>query len=183
MRGEGRVKWLLERLSTLALIISGLFLFAMMIHVAADVALKYAINKPIPGTLEVVSTYYMVAGVFLPIAAVEMTRQSISVDVAYQFMPRGMQVFSMVLVLSGSAAVYFMLAYTGFGDAMKSWRINEQLMGQVAVIVWPSRLALPIGFFLAGLVCVWQLHGFLTSAQIRERLLALHDVEEEPTHG
>ena len=30
------MKWLLERLSTLALVISGLFLFAMMIHVAAD---------------------------------------------------------------------------------------------------------------------------------------------------
>ncbi|WP_417209712.1 TRAP transporter small permease [Antarctobacter sp.] len=177
------MKWLLERLSSLALIISGVFLFAMMIHVASDVALKYAINKPIPGTLEVVSAYYMVAGVFLPIAAVELTRQSIAVDVAYQFMPRWMQVFCMGLVLTGSAAVYFMLAYTGFGDAMKSWRINEQLMGQVAVIVWPSRFVLPIGFVLAGLVCAWYLYGFLTSAQIRERLLALHDIDEELDHG
>lgn len=177
------MKWLLERLSSLALIISGMFLFAMMIHVASDVALKYAINKPIPGTLEVVSAYYMVAGVFLPIAAVELTRQSIAVDVAYQFMPRWMQVFCMALVLTGSAAVYFMLAYTGTGDAMKSWRINEQLMGQVAVIVWPSRFVLPIGFFLAGLVCIWYLYGFLTSAQIRERLLALHDIDEELDHG
>jgi len=177
------LKWILKRCSTFALIISGLFLFAMMIHVAADVVLKYAINKPIPGTLEVVSTYYMVAGVFLPIAAVEFTRQSIAVDVAYQFMPRSMQVFCMVLVLVGSAAVYFVLSYVGYGEAMKSFRINEQLMGQVAVIVWPSRFVLPIGFFLAGLVCGWYLHGFLTSAKVREKLLALHYIEDEVTDG
>ena len=78
---------ILGHLSNLTLILSGLFLFAMMVHVTVDVALRYAMNSPIPGTLEIVSAYYMVAGVFLPLAAVELARASIAVDAAYQCRP------------------------------------------------------------------------------------------------
>jgi TRAP-type C4-dicarboxylate transport system permease small subunit len=163
-----------RRMSVLTVTVSGIFLFAMMIHVSADVVLKYAMNKPIPGTLEVVSAYYMVAGVFLPIAAVELTRTSISVDVAYQFMPRGMQTACMVLVLAGSAAVYLVLAYTSAGDALRSFRIREVMMGNVLVSVWISRFVLPVSFLLAGAVCVYQLFCFLTDQNERNRLMAIH---------
>lgn len=170
-------------LSNLTLILSGVFLFAMMIHVSADVALKYAINRPIPGTLEIVSAYYMVAGVFLPIAAVELARASIQVDAAYQFMPRYMKVFCMALVLGLSAAVYFVLAYTSWGDAMRSYSINEQMMGQVFITVWPSRFVLPISFFLAGSICIFYLYQFFTDKTARDMLMDVHDPEEEEFHG
>lgn len=168
-----------KRLSNLTLIISSIFLFAMMVHVSADVALKYVMNRPIPGTLEIVSAYYMVAGVFLPIAAVELTRSSIGVDVAYQYFPPWMKMLCMLMVLTGSTAVYFLLAYTSFGDAMRSFRIREVMMGNVMVSVWLSRFVLPISFGMAGLVCLYQLWTFLTDAQARANLMSIHPTEED----
>ena len=55
----------LDWLSNRLLEISGLLLLVMMLHVTLDVALKYLLNQPVPGTLEVVSYYYMVGTVFL----------------------------------------------------------------------------------------------------------------------
>lgn len=177
------MKRILAHLSNLTLLLSGLFLFAMMVHVAADVALRYAMNSPIPGTLEIVSAYYMVAGVFLPLAAVELARASIAVDAAYQFMPRVMKASCMTMVLTLSAAVYLVLAYTSWGDAMRSFRINEQMMGQHFVTVWPSRFVLPVSFFLAGVICVAYLYQFFTDKEVRAKLVGVHDVEQEEFHG
>jgi len=168
----------IRRLSNLTLIVSGVFLFAMMVHVTGDVVMKYALNKPIPGTLEIVSAYYMVAGVFLPIAAVELVRAQISVDVLYQYLPRAMQIFCMLLVLVGAFAVYAVLAYTSFGDAMRSWRIREVMMGNVLVSVWASRFVLPVSFALAAAVSLYQLVLFLTDAGARRELLSVVEPQE-----
>lgn len=169
----------IRRLSNLLLIVSGIFLFAMMVHVSADVALKYINNRPIPGTLEVVSAYYMVAGVFLPIAAVEVMRAQIAVDVLYQYLPRGMQIFCMLLVFVVSLAVYGVLAYTSFGDAMRSLRIREVMMGNVLVSVWVSRFVLPVSFTLASAIVLYQLVQFLTNETERQKLLSVHEPVED----
>jgi TRAP-type C4-dicarboxylate transport system permease small subunit len=169
----------LKRMSSATLVVSGLALLVMMVQVSADVTLKYLFNKAIPGTLELVSTYYMVAGVFLPIAAVEFVRASISVDVAYQFLPRWMKIVSMTLVLVASIAVYLVLAYTSLGDALESLRRREMMMGNVFVSVWASRFVLPVSFGLAGVVCIAQLWGFMTDPKTRAGLLATSDTTEE----
>ena len=163
----------LRRLSDVCLIVSGILLLAMMLHVTADVFMKYAFNKPIQGTLEIVSAYYMVAGVFFPIAAVELTRTSIGVDVAYQFMPRWMKIACMAITLLGCSAVYLVLAWTSLRDALRSYAIGEVMMGTVLVSVWPSRFVLPISLVLAGMVCVVYLIALFTSPIQRERLIAL----------
>ena len=52
------------------MIVAGLCFCVMAIHVTADVFMKYLFRHPIVGTLESVTYYYMVAAVFLPLAAV-----------------------------------------------------------------------------------------------------------------
>lgn len=171
--------WALTRLSNLSLIVGGVVLFAMMIHVSLDILLKYAIHRPIPGTLETVSAYYMVGGVFFPLAAVELTRSSISVDVIYQYLPSWMKVFSMLLVLVGCAGFYMLLAYTSFGDAMRSYAIDEKILGTTTVRIWPSRFVLPVGLTLASLICLLHLYRFATDKQARMALVETHNPEEE----
>lgn len=173
----------LKRLSNFSMWIGGIFMLAMMIHITADVFMKYVFNQPILGTLEIVSTYYMVAGVFLPIAAVEMARGSIGVDVAYQFMPRSMKIFCTAVTLLGSAAVYLVLVWTSWKDAVRSFNIGEMMMGSSLVIVWPSRFAMPISLVLAGLVCVYYLIGLFASADLRERLIALDAMPDSDANG
>ena len=56
----------------------------MMFHITFDVFGKYLFNAPLPATLEIVSHYYMVVVVFLPLAMVEKRDAHISVEVLTQ---------------------------------------------------------------------------------------------------
>lgn len=171
-----------NRLSNAGVWLAALSTTVMMVHISADVALKYLFNWPIPATLELVSAYYMVICVFLPVAAVELAHQSISVDTVYQFLPRGARFVCMVVVYAASAIVYLMLAWITWGDALRSFSLGEVMFGTVPVIVWPSRFMMPVGLLLAGIVCLWHLSRLIVSPAEREQLMATHGpaIEEQP---
>tara|TARA_R110000787_G_scaffold6137_10_gene21755 strand:- start:15832 stop:16422 length:591 start_codon:yes stop_codon:yes gene_type:complete len=138
-------KWIRLLSKGLALI-GGVSVVLMMIHVVADIIAKYLFNSPIEGTLEVVSAYYMVAVVFLPLAIAELRREHIIVDMFirhFAFTPR---VYTYVLTGLITAGFYGLLAYETGEAALHALKINEVMMGTSFVVVWPSRWFLPIGF-------------------------------------
>ena len=143
----------------------------MMLHVCADVAMKYLANKPIQGTLEIVSYYCMVGAVFLPLAFVELTRSAVSVDLFFDRMPRWMQLACMVGVLALCALAYGMLCAITWGDALRSFARSEVVMGPGTVPIWPSRFVLPASFALWTFVCLLHLARLMLSPQARARLL------------
>lgn len=161
----------LEWLSEVLLTITAIPILVMMVHVTADVLMKYFLHSPLPGTLEIVSYYYMVAVVVLPAAFVEFTRQSIAVELFYQMMPRWLQGACIVAVLLGSALTYGGLAWVTWPEALRSFRINEIVMGPVNVVIWPARFLMPIAMFVTALVCVWHLVRFFISSEAREELI------------
>lgn len=162
--------WLSHRL----LEISGLLLLVMMLHVVLDVFMKYVFNHPVPGTLEVVSYYYMVGAVFLPIAFVEMARGSVAVDLFYSMMSRPVKVCCMCVVLLTCSAVYGGLAWSTYGDAIRSFSTGEVVMGPVVVVVWPSRFVLPLSFALGALICLFHLAKLLIDRSARNALVEIH---------
>lgn len=165
---------ILDWLSNRLLEIGGLLLLVMMLHVTLDVGMKYLFNQPVPGTLEVVSYYYMVGAVFLPIAFVEMTRGSVAVDLFYDKFSRPFQILCMGLVLALCTAVYAGLGWITYGDAIRSFNSGEVVMGPVTVVVWPSRFVLPISFALGALACAYHLILLITNADARRRILGNH---------
>ncbi len=162
------------RIADLLLEIGGLLLLVMMLHVTLDVAMKYLANHPVPGTLEIVSYYYMVGAVFLPIAFVELTRGSVAVDLFYDRMPLGMQIGCMVVVLGICVTVYAGLAWITLGDALRSFNKGEVVMGPVTVVVWPSRFVLPLSFGLGALICTWHLARLFLNPAARRDLIGHH---------
>jgi len=172
---QNPLKWLSEALLT----ITTIPILVMMVHVTADVIMKYAFRQPIPGTLEVVSYYYMVAIVVLPTSFVEWTRQSIAVELLYQMMPYWLQAACVVIILSTSAAVYGGLAAISWPDAIHSFEINEIVMGPVNVVIWPARFLLPVTMFITALVCVWHLFVFFTNSDARDALIRDNLIEPD----
>lgn len=168
----------LRRVSNAGVWIAGLTTIAMMIHITVDSVLRL-FNVPILGTLEIVSAYYMVAAVFLPIAVVELYQESISVDTIYQYLPRTLKFVCMVVVFVASAIVYLMLAWTSWGDSVRSFQVKEVVMGTVPIIIWPSRFLMPVSLLFAGAVCLWHLWRLLTSTQGREELMAIRGPQKE----
>ena len=149
-----RFEWLVRRGSDGLTLLGGLCLVLMMLQIAVDVGLKYVFNSPIEGNLEVVSFYYMVGVVFLPLAMVELRHEHINVDLFYLMLPtRGrsaLYVFGCVI----SLVFFTVLAYQTFLDAVHATRITEIMMGSIYVTIWPSRWSLPVGFTLIALAIV-----------------------------
>lgn len=139
--------------------LAAICLLLMMLQMAADVVLKYFFNAPIEGNLEIVSFYYMVGVVFLPLAMVELRHEHINVDLFVRLLPKPLQ---SLIYASGcllSATFFAMLAYQTYLDALKATRIGEVMMGSDYVTIWPSRWALPLGFTvlcLAVLLHAWR---------------------------
>jgi TRAP-type mannitol/chloroaromatic compound transport system permease small subunit len=137
-------------------------LLLMMFHVTLDVAGKYLLNAPIPGTAEVVASYYMVATVFLPLAWVEINNGSIVVELLYEQFGRRARTGALLLGTALSACFYGGLAWLSWAPAIQSWRIGEMVEGTWRVVIWPTKFLLPLGLALACLVMVLRLVQILT---------------------
>ena len=129
------------------LVLSSLFIALMALHITLDVALRYFIGTSFQGTLEVVSFYYMVCAIFLSLAYVEYKREHICVDVVVNRLPESwhlpLYVFGCLLGI-----LYFaMLGYQSGVDAWRATQSQETAMANFTFYVWPSRWALPLGFF------------------------------------
>ncbi|MGJ7462120.1 TRAP transporter small permease [Halomonas sp. MA07-2] len=135
-----------EWIARIALVLAAMFLLLMALHVSLDVGLRYFVGKSFPGTLEVVSFYYMVAIVFLPLAYVEFKQEHISVDVVVgRFSPSVQLVFYLFAGTIG--LIYFgMLCYQTYLDAVRATVRMETAMANFRFYLWPSRWALPVGF-------------------------------------
>ncbi|NEW88359.1 MULTISPECIES: TRAP transporter small permease [Rhodopseudomonas] len=147
---------LLGYASALLAWIGGIALVMMMLHIAADVVARYVFNAPLHGTVEIVSSYYMVAVVFLPLAMIERANGHIVVELATRHLPGSVQNVLIGVVALLSAAYFGAFAWQTGGDAIKKYEIGEQALGTVAVTVWPTRFFLPVGCGMIALVLVYK---------------------------
>lgn len=129
----------------------------MAIHVSLDILLKYLLNKPIAGTIEIVSAYYMVAVIFLPLPLVQRDRRHIVVELFTQSLgPRWRAVLDVMgFVL---ALVYMgLLTWYGAKEAWRSTAVGESLdIVFFELSTWPSRWFVPFGCGFMGLWLVFQ---------------------------
>tara|TARA_R110002020_G_scaffold27202_3_gene87798 strand:+ start:176 stop:643 length:468 start_codon:yes stop_codon:yes gene_type:complete len=134
-------------------------LFLMMLQTVIDVLASNLAGRPIPGNLEIISIYHMVLVVFLPLAFVEMKHEPITVDLVYRMLPERVRRWVLVAGYLVTAIFFGFLFWQTGSDALRSFEMNEMMMGAVFLTIWPAKMALPIGFAAAFLVILgnmWQ---------------------------
>lgn len=139
----------LDWLGWILLIFGGILMVLMMLQITLSVLGRYLITQPIPGTLEVVSTYYMVGAVFFPLAYVQRNREHIVVELFTQNLsPRALAGLEGVVYLLSS--IYTgMIAWRGFLSAYKAYDVGEVwTTAYFDLITWPTYWFVPIGFAL-----------------------------------
>ncbi|WP_421996375.1 TRAP transporter small permease [Reyranella sp.] len=155
MRGIGRV---LTVTANAMLWAGAVAILAMMLHVAADVILKVALNAPIMGTLEIVSFIYMVACTFLPLPHVLASRGLIVVELFTQKMaPRDLLRLDAIV---GVATVIYLalLGVMGILRAIDKMEIGEtQDATYFELPVWPMRWILAAACGLAAVVALYNI--------------------------
>jgi TRAP-type C4-dicarboxylate transport system permease small subunit len=129
--------------------------FLMMMHVAADVTGRTAFNRPLHGTTEIVSGWYMVAICYLPWAWLTRNDNHIVAGIFERIGTRWFGYWLEVLVK------VFMLVYVGvFGWQTGLRAIQQTRAGEVweaaggFIPMWPSRWTLPVAAALMGLYLV-----------------------------
>jgi TRAP-type C4-dicarboxylate transport system permease small subunit len=133
-----------------------LAILAMMLHVAADVIMKVALNAPIMGTLEIVSFIYMVACTFLPLPYVLATRGLIVVELFTQKMaPRN--VLGLDAIVGVATVIYLaLLGVMGILRAVDKMGIGEtQDATYFELPVWPMRWILAAACCVAAIVALY----------------------------
>lgn len=144
-------------LSRIYFVAASFALIAMMLHVGADVFGKYVFNHPIPGTIEVVAWYYMVAVAFLPIGYVQLRREHLMVEMFTMNMPRRGQAALDALVATGGVVYCGLLAWLVYLNAVKATKRGEfQDVSLFDLPVWPAWWILPAAFSLMALVFMVQ---------------------------
>lgn len=137
-------------------VVGGVAMMAMMLQVGLDVICKYLFNYPIQFTLEMVSTYYMVAIVFLPLGLVTRDGGHVVVELFTQgFGARSLALIDALAGLLGIAYVG-MMTVRSYEVAVEKTAIRESWEAATTDIeVWPARWLLVIGCALMTLyLCV-----------------------------
>ncbi|MZR30688.1 TRAP transporter small permease [Sneathiella litorea] len=128
-------------------IFGGVALVVMMLHITAEVLLRSFANVTIPGTIELVSVYYMVFVVFFGIALVQLDNDQLFVEIFMQWAPkktlRLVDGFGAIL----TAAYAGILGYGAWLEARSSTKFGEMIpVRGYDLITWPSRWVVAFAF-------------------------------------
>ncbi len=143
-------------------LLAGIAVAVMMVQVAADVIGRYLLGAPLPATIAIVSQYYMVIVVFLPLALPERNNGHIAVDVVTARLPVAAQRHLGALTQIFSALVYGALAYATGAEALTKLADRARVIESgVSIPIWPAYFALPAGCLLMALVVAYRAAGHL----------------------
>lgn len=132
-------------------------ILAMMLHICADVFGRHLFGAPLVGTLEFVSYLYMISVVYLPLAATQIARSHVIVEVFTQHLSLGVRhlLDQFALVLTG--LFVGCIAWWGLREAWRSFSTHEVIaIVSYDVPLWPTRWLLAIGLLAMLLVIIAQ---------------------------
>ena len=141
-----------------ALLALGAVIIALMaIHVIADVSSRFLFNQPLPGTIEIVSLYYMVATIYLPLAYVQSRHQHIVVHQFTDWLPAPARLAMDGLAGILATVVLALLSWRGVMEAMRATEVGqESIAGVYAIASWPPRWFVPLGLGVMALQTITQ---------------------------
>lgn len=132
-------------------------MFLMMLLITLDVILNKLIGRPIPGTIEVTSFYFMVLVVFLSLSYIEKKQSHISADfIVARFSRRAQGIYSILGKLL-TIGFYSLMAYGAITQAIKSTKRLETVMSNFTFYIWPARWGVVLGIVSGILVIVMML--------------------------
>ena len=153
----------LTQLNRLVTGIAAAIVLIMVLHVAFSAVLRYGFNRPLSGSMIIVSYWYMVFIVFLPLGKAEDDGEHITVDVLYSLFGPRLQALSDFAATAISISVTGLLAWRTWLEFTSKFREQAGVFENgVHIILWPTYLALPVGFALMCLTLTLKLflrHG------------------------
>lgn len=136
-------------LSQILVGLAGLGIVLMLLLVVGDVLTRTLFNVAIPGMDTIVASYLMISAIFLPLALLQILEENIAVDVLRDHVPDVIKDLFDVIADLLALAFYVLLGWIYFKVAIEAFEIKEYVSGTWDVPIWPARVFMPLGLFLA----------------------------------
>lgn len=139
--------------------LAGIGIIIMLVLVTSDVIMRATFNIALPGVDAIVASYLMVATIFLPLALLEILDENIAVDALRSIVPDVVKdLFDITAYILG-AFFYALLGWLYFKVAVEAFEVREFMSGTWNVPIWPARVFMPAGLFLAACAATAKLIG------------------------
>lgn len=160
-----RLGRIISRVISVLSMVGTLLLLAMVLHITCDVAARYLLNKPLPGTIEIIINYHMIIIGFLSLAFTEEKNRNISVELVADLLPQGVQKRLDVLASFAAVVVFGFLTYRNWIEATKKFDIKAYVtQGSTDIPIWPAYFVVPLGCALVMIVALYKLVCGVTGA-------------------
>lgn len=121
---------------------------AMMLLVVVNILGRYLFNSPFETTLEF-TEFFMLAIVYLGLSYTQSRKANIVIDLlTVRLSRRGRAVCDLIAYL-GCFALFALIVWHGTRMFIDSYEMREITMGRVELPVYPSKLLVPVGSFVA----------------------------------
>jgi TRAP-type C4-dicarboxylate transport system permease small subunit len=152
--------------------ISAFWLLGVMILVGVDVTMRFFFSKTIPGCLEI-SEQTVILITFFSFAYTGMLNRHIRTEAILNFLPPKMRSIADIIGILLMITLLSLLIVQTTKDAWLALSIREVRMGLVPIPIYPVKIAIPIGLFIALLYYTLKLFG------LDENLDVENNAEEE----
>jgi TRAP-type mannitol/chloroaromatic compound transport system permease small subunit len=157
----------MERASSLGLLVSGVLIMLMGVAVTYGATRRYFLDNPEQYSSEA-STILSVAAAAFAIFGVQWLRQNIRVDFLASRFPQVVQGILLDIVCP-VLALFFTVVVTwhSWRASLYALRVGEISTSAWAIILWPVKMLVPVGFVLLCLVLLAQLCNGVISLKER----------------
>ncbi|HEY9020501.1 MAG TPA: TRAP transporter small permease subunit [Paracoccaceae bacterium] len=138
-----------EALASFQANLAGLAVLGILLTISLDVLMRSIFKAPFSATTEIVSYYWMVPAVFLPMMFLEISKGHIETDLFYQHFSVRLKKIARLIAGVLTIGIYGLLAWFTFEQALRATTRGEVAMGVNLLPIWPVRWIMPVVFTLA----------------------------------
>lgn len=144
-----RLVRLVARLETTLSLVAAVLVAAIMVIVGADVAMRYALNRPFGWSYDLVSLYLTLAAFYFCLSRAFSGHVHVGVDILHYYVgPRTRRTFALVACIA-SLPLFALITYACGERAAIAWRHHDVLAGAIA---WPTSISLALAPLGAGVL-------------------------------
>lgn len=144
---------IIARAETVLMILSGVALSVIMVVVVTDVTMRYAFQKPLGWSYDLIGIYLMVCVFFFGISETLHQHGHITIDIFAHWLPRRLVHVSLAVGYGLSALLMAIIAWQAWQRTNGAWNANNLVSVTVPWPTWPSYFMVAVGGALITLRC------------------------------
>lgn len=142
----GALRRTIDRIDNALMALGAAMLFALMLVVVADVALRYLFNAPLQWSYQVISSYLMPGLFFMAVSHTLKSHAHVAVDILHNYVSRRTRYVFELICSTVATPVFALCTVVSARNTWKDFADAAVSTSGLALPTWTVSMMLPIGF-------------------------------------